>query len=451
MALRAGPGSFPPAASLKLKASQAPILVVGLPPAGSLPEADLYVGALRHLEMVPAGRAVLPLGSTGASLAVALDRTAEIISSGRRVCVLTQGDPGFFGIGRAFADRFGPGSLEVRPAPSSVSLAFARLGLPWDDAIVVSAQGRNPVDAFLVAHRASSTGHKVAVISGPDAPPERVGQAVLEAGALDAVTGPGRGTGGHAAPLPGGQLTVAICSRLGMAQERVTVTDLAGLAAGTWDPSSLVLLLPSEALEAHRTPAVVWSTASRAWLGGVSFGRDAGAFLHRDAMTNQPEVRAVVLSKLDLPLVGVLWTVGAGAASLAIEAVSLAPGLDVHAVEEDPRAATQARTNANRLSAAVKVHNVHAPEALAGLPRPDRVFVRAGGRDVLEACLGHLAPGGRLVAASTSLEGALTAADRLGAVVQVSVAGSERGPEGDWHLAGDDPIFIAWGPSERSS
>ncbi len=447
MGLSAGPGAFPPATSLELNASPAPILVVGLPPAGSLPEADLYVGALRHLEMVPAGRAVLPLGSTGASLAVALDRTAEIVSSGRRVCVLVQGDPGFFGIGRAFADRFGPGSLEIRPAPSPVSLAFARLGLPWDDAIVVSAQGRNPVDAFLVAHRASSTGHKVAVISGPDAPPERVGQAVLDAGALDAVTGAGRGTAGYAKGVRGGQLAVAVCSRLGQPQERVTVTDLGGLAGGAWDPLSVVLLLPSEALEAHRTPAVVWSTASRAWLGGVSFGRDSGAFLHRDAMANQPEVRAVVLSKLDLPLVGVLWTVGSGAASLAIEAVLLAPGLDVHAVEEDPRAATQARTNANRQSAAVKVHNVHAPEGLAGLPRPDRIFVRASGSDVLEACLEYLAPGGRLVAATTALAGALTAAERLGALVQVNVAGSERGPEGDWRLAGDDPIFIAWGPA----
>jgi precorrin-6Y C5,15-methyltransferase (decarboxylating) len=447
MALSAGPGAFPPATSLELKASPAPILVVGLPPTGSLPDADLYVGALRHLEMVPAGRAVLPLGSTGASLAVALDRTAEIVSSGRRVCVLAPGDPGFFGIGRAFADRFGPGSLEIRPAPSPVSLAFARLGLPWDDAIVVSAQGRNPVDAFLIAHRASSTGHKVAVISGPDAPPERVGQAVLEAGALDAATGAGRGTAGYAKSVRGGQLAVAVCSRLGQLQERVTVTDLGGLAGGAWDPLSVVLLLPSEALEAHRTPAVVWSTASRAWLGGVSFGRDAAAFLHRDAMANQPEVRAVVLSKLDLPLVGVLWTVGAGAASLAIEAVLLAPGLDVHAVEEDPRAATQARTNANRQSAAVKVHNVHAPEGLAALPRPDRIFVRASGSDVLEACLEYLAPGGRLVAASTALEAALTAAERLGALVQVNVAGSERGPEGNWHLAGDDPIFIAWGPA----
>jgi precorrin-6B C5,15-methyltransferase / cobalt-precorrin-6B C5,C15-methyltransferase len=451
MVLNPAPGAFPPATSPGRKRSPAPIVVVGMPLAGSLPEADFYVGSLRHLEIVPPGKAVLALGSTGGSLAVALDRTAEVVSSGRRVCVLAQGDPGFFGIGRAFAERFGPGSLEVRPAPSPVSLAFARLGVPWDDAIVVSAQGRNPADAVTVAHRASSSGHKVAVLSGTDAPPERIGQAILDAGALEAVASSGRGASGRGTASPGEQLTVAVCSRMGTPQEAVTLTDLFGLAGGTWDPLSVVLLVPTEALEAHRPPAA-WSASSRSWLGGgTSFGRDPGAFLHRDAMANQPEVRAVVLSKLDLPMAGVLWVVGAGAGSVAIEAALLAPGMEVHAIEEDPRAATQARANAGRQSAPVKVHNLHAPEGLAGLPRPDRVFILARGTNVLEACLLHLAPGGRVVTASTSLEGALAAAGRLGALVQLSVAGSQRAPRGGWRLAGDDPVFIAWGPPERSA
>ncbi len=426
-------------------------MVVGLPSNDSLPEADLYVGALRYLEMVPSGKAVLPVGSSGASLAVALDRTAEMISSGRRVCVLVQGDPGFFGVGRVFAERFGPGSLEVRPAPSVVSLAFARLGLPWDDAIVVSAQSRNSVDAFMVAHRASASGHKVAVITSSDAPPERVGQAMLDAAASDTTTGTARSGRGQAAPSPVEQLSVAVCSRLGTTQERVTLTDLGGLAVGTWDPPSVVLLLPREALEPRGSTGSEWSGASRSWLGGAIFGREAGAFLHRDAMASQPEVRAAVLSKLDLPLVGVFWSVGAGAASVAIEAALLAPGLEVHAVEADPRGATQARANATRQSAAVKVHNVHAPEGLAGLPRPDRIFVRDGGADVLEACLGYLHAGGRMAAATSFLDEALVAAELLGALVQVSVAVAERAPQGDWGLAGSQPTFISWGPRARST
>ncbi len=241
-------------------------------------------------------------------------------------------------------------------------------------------------------------------------------------------------------------LTIAVCSRLGTAREQATLTDVKGLAAGTWDLHSIVLLLPSEALESHRSPTVVWSPGSRSWLSGFSFGRDAAAFQLRDEMATKPEVRAIVLSKLDLPLVGVLWEVGAGGASVAIEAALLAPGLDVHAVEEDPRAATQARANATKHAAPIKVHNLHAPEGLAGLPKPDRVFLRGGHPEVLDACLNHLVVGGRIVTTAASLAAAVTAAERLGALVQVGVATGERASDGDWNLVGSDPIFVAWGP-----
>ena len=190
----------------------------------------------------------------------------------------------------------------------------------------------------------------------------------------------------------------------------------------------MVLLLPDEALEAHRTPAVLWSPESRSWLSGVSFGRDAGAFLHRDEMVNKPEVRAVVLSKLDLPLIGVLWTVGAGVASVAIEAVSWRrawKSMRSRRTRGRPHRPARMRTGSRPRS---KCTTSTRPRAWPGCPRPDRVFVQAGDSDVLEACLRYVAPGGRLVAASTSLAGALTAAERLGALVQVSVAGSERAP-----------------------
>ena len=64
------------------------------------------------------------------------------VSTGRRVCVLASGDPGFFGIVRALGERLGDGRVAVHPAPSAVALAFGRLGLSWDDAAVVSAHGR---------------------------------------------------------------------------------------------------------------------------------------------------------------------------------------------------------------------------------------------------------------------------------------------------------------------
>jgi precorrin-6Y C5,15-methyltransferase (decarboxylating) len=432
------PGTFPPLPLAGPGGSGAPIIVLGLPAGQPLPAADLYVGAPRHLELTPLGATSLALGPGGVDLASALDRIADMVSTGRRVCVLAAGDPGFFSVGRALAERFGPTNLEVHPAPSPVSLAFARLGLPWDDAVVVSTEGRHRNEAMIAAHTATSSGHKVALLTSPEAPPARVGQALLEARTGDRKASP--------AEAATDEVTVAVCSRLGTPREQVNLTDLAGLAKGSWDAVSVVILIPDQALDNHGPLPISWASGARSWLAGTRFGREAAVFASRDGLAGAPEVRAVVLSKLDLPLTGVVWDVGAGYASVAIEVALLSPGLEVHAIERDPRIATQARANANRQSAAVRVHNLHAPEALAALPKPDRVFLGGGGADVLEACIRYVRPGGRVVAAFRLLGQAVVAAQRLGALVQVSVCHGEVTPNHGWRLAANDPVFIAWGP-----
>src|SRR5690606_29443652 len=113
------------------------------------------------------------------SLDAVLDTVAARQRAGRRVCVLASGDPGFFGIVRALGERLGADRLAVHPAPSSVAMAFARLGLSWDDAAVVSAHGR-PLDAAVAAVVSAAhtgAGGKVAVLTSPDNPPEAVGKA----------------------------------------------------------------------------------------------------------------------------------------------------------------------------------------------------------------------------------------------------------------------------------
>src|SRR5207249_7523527 len=96
---------------------------------------------------------------------------------------------------------------------------------------------------------------------------------------------------------------VAVCTRLGLDDERVECTDVDGLAGGAWDPLSVVVLL--------REP--VAPAATLAW------GRPETEFAHRAGMVTKAEVRAVALGKLDLPRAGVLWDVGAGSGSVAIE------------------------------------------------------------------------------------------------------------------------------------
>src|SRR3989440_10396356 len=142
-------------------------------PGNDVPQdADFYAGGRRHLETwSPGGPAII----IGSDLDAALD---AIEATPGTVCVLASGDPGFFGIVRPLAARFGSDVLDVRPAPSSISLAFARLGLPWDDATVVSAHGRPLPDAARVAAGAS----KAAVLMSPDATPEALGKELLALG-----------------------------------------------------------------------------------------------------------------------------------------------------------------------------------------------------------------------------------------------------------------------------
>ena len=366
--------------------------------------AALIVGGRRHLATLggaPARRTVALTADVGAAL-------DEIDAAAGPVCVLASGDPGFFGIVRPLAERFGPDRLEVHPAPSAVALAFARLGMAWDDAAVVSAHGR----PLATAARIASMHPKVAVLVSPESPPEALGRAVLDLGAADR--------------------RVAVCARLGGPGERVDVVDLAGLAAGRWDPLSVVVLLAEP--EPPSAPVLAW-------------GLPDASFDHRDGMITRAEVRAVALGKLALPPHGVLWDVGSGSGSVAIECARLCPALRVVAVEERADDARRIADNADRHAVAVDVVNGRAPDALVGLPDPDRVFVGGGGPAVLAAVLERLGPGGRVVATYAALDRAVSAADRLGDLVQVGVSRGRRLPDGGLRLAAENPVFVVWGPS----
>ena len=379
--------------------------VLGKDAARALEGADLLVGGARHLDLVAPGAGRRRLTITG-DIGAALDQVAA--ESGR-VCVLASGDPGFFGIVRALAERFPPPLIEVHPAPSSVSLAFARLGLPWDDAVVVSAHGRPLAEAV----RRAATAPKAAVLTAPDARADDVGRELLRLGAR--------------------HRRVAVCSRLGEGGEAVVETDLAGLAAGAWDSLSVVVLLDGPPV----APAPV-----------VAWGLPDGRYDHREGMVTKAEVRAVALGKLSLPAAGVLWDVGAGSGSVSVECARLAPGLRVVAVERRPDDAARARANAASAGVAVEVVEGEAPGCLEPLPDPDRVFVGGGGLACLDAALARLRPGGRVVATYAALDRAAAAFDRLGHLVELGVSRGRPLPGGGVRLAAENPVFVAWGPDE---
>ena len=370
----------------------------------ALAGAAVLVGAPRHLASVVNDRAERRVITGG--LAPLLDDIARAADCGRDVCVLASGDPGFFGIVRALSHRLGSARLIIHPAPSSVALAAARLGVPWDDMTVISAHGRSLDDAVTEIIRSN----RAAVLTAPATPPQAIGRALLDAGA----------TFEH----------VAVCSNLGSDSEHIVHTDLAGLAEGTFDGLSVVVL---------RRPPTSHSATLR-------WGRDCSLFDHRAGMITKPEVRIVVLARLDLVRSGVLWDVGAGSGSMAIEAAALAPGLQVFAIEQHDADADRIRANAAAFDVELRVITGSAPAVLDHLPDPDRVFVGGGGIDVLDAVLNRLRPGGIVVATYAAMDRALQAHARLGHLTQISVSNASTLPgAGGVRLVADNPVFLVWG------
>jgi precorrin-6Y C5,15-methyltransferase (decarboxylating) len=370
--------------------------------------AEVLVGSPRQLSLVDA-----PAPAERVRLADGLDAVLDVIArrrrEGARVCVLASGDPGFFGIVRALAARIGSEHLDVHPAPSAVAMAFARLGCSWDDALVVSAHGRPRQDAVARILRAK----KSAVLTSPDNPPEAIGAELLAAGC--------------------GPRATAVLTRIGEADEAVFEGDLDALAAGTFDPMSIVVL---------RDPTPSGGGP------GLTWGLEESAFAHRDGMITKAEVRAVVLGKLALPRAGVLWDLGAGSGSVGIEAARLCPGLRVLAVERDDESVQRIRANATAHDVPIEVIHRSMSDALADLPDPDRVFVGGGGLDALDASLARLRPGGVVVATYALLDRAAGAWRRLGNLIELSVARGTAAGDGV-RLSAQNPVFVCWGPTEN--
>jgi precorrin-6B C5,15-methyltransferase / cobalt-precorrin-6B C5,C15-methyltransferase len=376
---------------------------VGKEARAAIEAATVVAGTPRHLRtLAPLGARTVPIDGPLPDVLDALQRERE--RGG--VCVLASGDPGFFGIVRVLAERFGPERLDVHPAPSSVSLAFARLGLPWDDAAVISAHGRPLADAA----RRAARHPKTAVLVAPDAPPEALGRELVALGAS--------------------HRRAAVCTRLGEPDEHVEVVTLHELATGAFDPMSVVVLLDGNGVA--EAPSLAW-------------GRSESRFAARDGLVTKAEVRAVALGKLALPSMGVVWDVGAGSGSVAIEVAALAPGLRVVAIERREDDAARITANAREHRVAIEVVHGEAPDALASLPDPDRVFVGGGGTTVLDATLARLRAGGRVVATFAALDRAVAAFERLGNLAEVSVA---RGKPlaGGVRLEAENPVFVVWGP-----
>lgn len=407
------------------------ITVVGVGTAGSevvgaIPAGALVVGARRHLAVaaVPEGTPQVVLGP----LAPALDAIEAHLSRGP-VLVLASGDPGFFGIVRALSARFGPGALTVRPSVPAVAVAFARLGLPWDDAVVVSAHGRDRRTAVNVCRARPKT----AVLTGPGAGPAELGAALAACGAANR--------------------TLVVATALGdPSAERLVHLSPAEAASRVWpDPVNLVLCLDGSRVVAPTPRTLAGPPAAPA-----GWALPEERFAHRDSMVTKYEVRALALARLGPRLGDLVWDVGAGSGSVAVECARL--GAAAVAVERASDGAARCRANAAAHGVDVQVVHGTAPAALAGLPDPDAVFVGGGGAglpDIVATCARRalrtvvvtLAAVDRVPRVRTVLARAGLATD--GVLLQSSRLTPLPGEV--TRLAATNPVFVLWGTRPTSA
>ena len=344
------------------------------------------------------------------------------------VVVLASGDPLWFGLGRILCDRIGAERLRFHPAPTSLQLAFSRIGRPWQDADWVSLHGRDPE---ILASTLQKRPAALAVLTDPNQGGAGTVQQMLRSSGLEAST------------------DLWLCENLGHPDERVQLIAPHAALPTDLQPLLIALLIAREpaAPDPHQLPL---------------FGLDDGLYLqhsdHPGLMTKR-EVRIQLLAELALPPQGVLWDLGAGTGSVGLEALRLRPGLQLLAVERRAGGAQLIQRNAQRLGVSpAAVLEADANTVLNGelpsqLSQPDRVLLGGGGAQrerLLQEVLTRLRCGGVVVIPLASIEALASVRPLLenaGLAVRVQQLQAWRGqPLGDGtRLAPMNPTLIVTG------
>jgi precorrin-6Y C5,15-methyltransferase (decarboxylating) len=341
--------------------------VEGLTPVarGLVIGAEIVFGGKRHLGLAASliRGAVRPWPSP-------FERAVEevLAQRGRQVCVLASGDPYLYGIGALLARHVEPRETVVVPAPSAFSLAAARLGWPLPDTALVSLCGR----ALDLVRPHLQPGARVLALTSDGAAPAALAALLTTAGF--------------------GASRLTVLEALGGPRERIRAAPAADFDLGPVDPLNTV--------------AIEVAAAGAARIIARASGLPDAMFEH-DGQISKREVRAVTLSSLAPQRGELLWDVGAGAGSVAIEWMLADASLRAIAVEARAERAARIRRNAAAFGVpGLEIVEGTAPAALAGLRPPEAIFVGGGASDagLIETVVAALRRGGRLVVNAATLQ-----------------------------------------------
>jgi len=329
---------------------------------GLIGDAEIVFGGKRHLALAAAliRGAARPWPSP-------FDRAADevLAQRGRPVCVLASGDPFVYGVGAVLTRDLDPAEMLAVPAPSAFSLAAARLGWALPDVAQVSLHGR----ALDLVRPHLQPGRRVLALTSDRDGPADVARLLSDAGF--------------------GASSVIVLEALGGKRERIRTTTAEKFDLREIDDLNVV------AIEA------------KAELGARVIARAAGlpdALFEHDGQITKREIRAITLSSLAPRRGELLWDIGAGSGSVAIEWMLADPSLRAIAIERRPDRAARIRRNAAAFGVpGLEVVEGEAAEMLASLPKPDAIFIGGGANDALDTARSMLRRGGRLVVNAVTL------------------------------------------------
>ena len=338
-------------------------------------QAELLIGSEQALVLVDQQDCPAEQFLIGTNLSEVVDQISS--ASDKRVVVLAIGDPLFYGVARYLCDRLGKDRFEVLPHVSTMQLAFARVKESWEDAYL-SNLGTLPIERVIENIRIADT---VGLFTSELHTPSKIAKALIERGIR--------------------YFSAYICENLGSRNEVVTHCELDDIADQEFSDLNVMILV--------RKPDVPDLASSNT--DQRLFGHSDDAFLQsrpKYGLVTPSEIRAMALAQMAITPQSIIWDIGAGSGSVAIEAARLASAGTVYAIEMDPDDHRLIDSNAERFN----VKNIQAilgsaPQAWADLPDPDTVFVGGSGRsvcDIVQQAYTRVRPGGHVVASVGSID-----------------------------------------------
>ncbi len=372
----------------------------GLSPAAMrlLAQARFIIGGARHLDLLGKTEAETMAWPTPFAYGI-----NEILARrGMPVCVLASGDPFLYGVGSVLAREIPPDEMICLPAPSSLSLAAARLGWALQDCEIVSLHGRN--FERIVPHLRPAA--KLLILSWDETTPAKLAALLCQRGL--------------------GAARLVVLEALGGSREKIRDSRAADFAATDIDPLNLIAVeIPRE----METPYIPLTPGL------------PDEWFETDGQITKRDIRALALSALAPWPGAVLWDVGAGSGSIAIEWMLAHPRNQAHAIETREERAQRIARNAAALGTPdLNIVTGEAPDVFVNLPQPDAIFVGGGGPQVIDAAYKHLPSDGTLVVNAVTLETQAFVTERHaqfgGRLILIDIAEADRlGSYRSWQRA----------------